>query len=260
MEYETIIYRKDGGIATVTFNRPERLNAINARMGSELEYMLDELADDDEVRVVIITGAGRGFCAGADIKEMADASAQQSSQRSRRRRYRFFNKLEDLWKPVIAAINGPCNGGGLEIALCCDFRIASEAASFGLGEVKLGIIPAAGATARLPRLIGPARAKELLYFGNVIDARRAYEVGLVNKVVPAEELMAEAMRWAGELAERPPLSLRMLKYCVNVGMQMDLLSALDYESKCAEILRNTEDYREGTRAFVEKRKPVFRGR
>lgn len=260
MGYETIIYQKEGPVAIVTLNRPERLNAINAKLSAELENVVDELADDDEVRVVVITGAGRGFCAGADIKEMADTGTQQSSQRSRRRRYRFFNKLEDLWKPVIAAINEPCNGGGLEIALCCDFRIASEAASFGLGEVKLGIIPAAGGTARLPRLIGPARAKEFLYFGNVIDARRAYDIGLVNKVVPAEELMAEAMRWAEELAERLPLSLRMLKYCVNVGMQMDLMSALDYESKCAEILRNTEDYREGTRAFVEKRRPVFKGR
>jgi enoyl-CoA hydratase len=259
MEYETIIYRKEGAIGMVTLNRPERLNAINAKLSAEFEDLLDELADDGEVRVVIITGAGRGFCAGADIKDMA-AGSEQGRQRSRRWRYRFFNKLEDLGKPVIAAINGPCNGGGLEIALCCDFRIASEAASFGMGEVKLGIIPAAGGTARLPRLIGPARAKEFLYFGNVIDARRAYEIGLVNKVVPADELMPEAMRWAGELAERPPLSLRMLKYCVNVGMQMDLLSALDYESKCAEILRNTEDYREGTRAFVEKRKPVFKGK
>ncbi len=260
MEYETIIYQREGSVAIVTLNRPERLNAINAKLSAELEDLVDELADDDQIRVAIITGAGRGFCAGADIKEMADASAQQSSQRSRRRRYRFFNKLEDLSKPVIAAINGPCNGGGLEIALCCDFRIASEAASFGMGEVKLGVIPAAGGTARLPRLIGPARAKEFLYFGNVIDARRAYEIGLVNKVVPVVELMSEAMRWASELAERPPLSLRMLKYCVNVGMQMDLMSALDYESKCAEILRSTEDYREGTRAFVEKRKPVFKGR
>lgn len=260
MGYETIIYRKESGIGMVTLNRPERLNAINAKLNAELESVLDELAEDDEVRVVIITGAGRGFCAGADIKEMAEGSGQGTAQRGRQRRYRFFNKLEDLGKPVTAAINGPCNGGGLEIALCCDFRIASEAANFGLGEVKLGIIPAAGATARLPRLIGIARAKELLYFGNVIDARRAHEMGLVNKVVPAEELMAEAMRWAAELAERPPLSLRMLKYCVNVGMQMDLLSALDYESKCAEILRGSEDYREGTRAFVEKRKPVFKGR
>jgi len=260
MEYETIIYKKDNCTGTVTLNRPERLNAINTRLSSELESLLDELASDNEVRVVIITGAGRGFCAGADIKEMAESSGQQVTQRSRLWRYRFFNKLEDLGKPVIAAINGPCNGGGLEIALCCDFRIASEAASFGMGEVKLGIIPAAGGTVRLPRLIGPARAKEFLYFGNVIDARRAYEIGLVNKVVPAEELIPEALRWASELAERPPLSLRMLKYCVNVGMQMDLLSALDYESKCAEILRGSEDYREGTRAFVEKRKPIFKGR
>ncbi len=203
-----------------------------------------------------MTGAGRGFCAGADIKDMADPSAKPLPIG---KRYTFFNKLEDLEKPVIAAINGPCNGGGLEIALCCDFRIASEAANLGLGEVKLGVIPAGGGTARLPRLIGPGRAKEFLYFGNRIDGKEAYDIGLVNRVVPASELMPEAKRWAAELAERPPLSLKMLKYCVNLGMQMDLLGAIDYEGRCAAVLRNTEDHKEGVTAFVEKRKPVFKG-
>lgn len=260
MAYEALICQKEDYVSIITLNRPERLNAINVTLGTELEAVLDEVAFDDTVRVVIITGAGRGFCAGADIKEMADPSVQEAARRMRGRRYRFFNKLEDLTKPVIAAINGPCNGGGLEIALCCDFRIASELASFGMGEVKLGVIPAAGGTARLPRLIGLARAKEFLYFGNVVDANTAYQMGLVNKVVPASELMIEAKKWAAELAERPPLSLRMLKYCVNVGMQMDLFSAIDYENKCAEFLRNTEDHKEGVRAFIEKRKPVFKGR
>jgi enoyl-CoA hydratase len=257
MKYETIIYEKEGSIRIVTLNRPDRLNAINFQLAFELNNVLDEIDQDEEARTVILTGAGRGFCAGADIKEMADLNAKRLPVGMR---YTFFNKLEDLGKPVIAAINGPCNGGGLEIALCCDFRIASEAANFGLGEVKLGVIPAGGGTARLPRLIGPARAKEFLYFGNRIDAQQAYQIGVVNKVVSAEDLMAEAKNWAAELAERPPLSLKMLKYCANVGMQMDLMSAIDYEAKCAAILRNTEDAEEGVKAFVEKRKPVFKGK
>ena len=257
MSYKAILLEKEEGLRIITLNRPDRLNAINFDLASELEQVTAEFEEDGEARVVIVTGAGRGFCAGADIKELADPNAKKLPLG---RRYTFFNKLEDLGKPVIAAINGACNGGGLEIALCCDFRIASEAATFGLGEVKLGVIPAAGGTARLPRLIGPARAKEFLYFGNRVDAQEACRIGLVNKVVAAENLMAEARKWGMELAERPPLSLKMLKYCVNLGIQMDLLGAIDYEAKCASVLMNTEDCLEGIRAFVEKRKPVFKGR
>jgi enoyl-CoA hydratase len=168
--------------------------------------------------------------------------------------------MEDVKKPVIAAINGHCNGGGLELALCCDFRIAAEGAFFGAGEVKLGTMPGGGGTARLPRLIGPGRAKEFLYFGNRIDAHEAYRIGLVNKVVSLEKLMEEARNWAAELAERPPLSVKMLKDCVNLGMQMDLAGALDYEAKCSAVLAKSEDRIEGIQAFVEKRKPVFKGR
>jgi enoyl-CoA hydratase/carnithine racemase len=257
MAYETLIYEKEGGIGIITLNRPERLNAINFQLAFELDRLLDEILEDTEARTVIITGAGRGFCAGADIKEMADPQAKRLPVG---RRYTFFNKIEDLDRPVVAAINGPANGGGLELALACDFRIASEAANFGLGEVKLGVMPAGGGTARLPRLIGVSRAKEFLYFGNRIDAEEAHRIGLVNRVVPAEKLTDEAKAWAAELAERPPLSLKMLKYCVNLGMQMDILGAIDYEAKCAAILTASEDSVEGVRAFVEKRKPVFKGR
>lgn len=257
MAYETLIYEKEGGVGIITLNRPERLNAINFQLAFELDRLLDEILEDGEARTLILTGAGRGFCAGADIKEMADPQAKRLPVG---RRYTFFNKIEDLDRPVIAAINGPANGGGLELALACDFRIASEAANFGLGEVKLGVMPAGGGTARLPRLIGISRAKEFLYFGNRIDAEEAQRIGLVNRVVPAEKLMEEAKAWAAELAERPPLSLKMLKYCVNLGVQMDLLGAIDYEAKCAAILSTSEDSVEGVRAFVEKRKPVFKGR
>jgi len=257
MAYETLIYEKDNGIATITLNRPDRLNAINYQLAIEFDGMMAEIEDDPEVRIIILTGAGRGFCAGADIKAMADPNAKPLPIG---RRYTFFDKLEDLSKPVIAAINGACNGGGLEIALCCDFRIASEEATFGLGEVKLGVIPAGGGTARLPRLIGIGRAKEFLYFGNRVSANEACQIGMINKVVSPAELMPEAKRWAAELVERPPLSLKALKYCVNVGMQMDLSSAIEYEAKQAAILTKTEDVVEGMRAFVEKRKPVFKGR
>ena len=257
MAYQTLIYQKEEGIGMVTLNREDRLNAINYQLAVDLEALVDEAFDDPEVRVLVLTGAGRGFCAGADIKELTDPTAKPLPIG---RRYTFFNKLEDVSKPVIAAINGACNGGGLELALCCDFRIASTAATFGLGEVKLGVIPAAGGTARLPRLIGPGRAKEFLYFGNRIGAEEAYTIGLVNKVVAPEELIAEAKKWAAELAERPPLSLRALKYCVNVGMQMSLLEALEYESKSAATLLSSEDRMEGMRAFIEKRKPEFKGR
>ena len=257
MAYQTLIYQKEEGIGMVTLNREDRLNAINYQLAVDLEALVDEAFDDPEVRVLVLTGAGRGFCAGADIKELTDPTAKPLPIG---RRYTFFNKLEDVSKPVIAAINGACNGGGLELALCCDFRIASTAATFGLGEVKLGVIPAAGGTARLPRLIGPGRAKEFLYFGNRIGAEEAYTIGLVNKVVAPEELIAEAKKWAAELAERPPLSLRALKYCVNVGMQMSLLEALEYESKSAATLLSSEDRMEGMQAFIEKRKPEFKGR
>ena len=257
MSYSTITLEKDQGIRILTLNRPDRLNAINYQLATELDKVLTEIEEDNEARTVILTGAGRGFCAGADIKDLADPNAKPLPIG---KRYTFFNKLEDLEKPIIAAINGACNGGGLELALCCDFRIASTAANFGLGEVKLGVIPAGGGTARLPRLIGPGRAKEFLYFGNRVDADEAYRIGLINRVVSPQDLMAEAKKWANELAERPPLSLKALKYCVNLGMQMDLLGAIDYEAKCSAILSSTEDHREGVRAFVEKRKAVFKGR
>jgi enoyl-CoA hydratase len=257
MGYETLMLDREAGTRIITLNRPERLNAINYQLTVDLENALREIEEDDEARVVILTGAGRGFCAGADTKEMLDPNARDLPIG---KRYNFFNKLEDIEKPVIAAINGACNGGGLELGLCCDFRIASENAHFGLGEIKLGLIPAGGGTARLPRLIGPGLAKEFLYFGDRTSAQEAHRIGLINRVVPAGELMDEARRWASELAERAPLSLKMIKSCVNQGMQMDLLGAIDYEAKCMATLMNTEDRMEGTRAFVEKRKPQFKGK
>jgi enoyl-CoA hydratase len=232
------------------------LNAINAQLASDLSNLLDEIADDSSIRIVVVTGAGKGFCAGADITELLDPNAKQISEKLR---YETFTKLENLKLPVIAAINGSCNGGGLEMALCCDFRIASENSNYGLGEVKIGVMPAAGGTARLPRLIGVTKAKEILYFGNRINASEAFQIGLVNKVVSPDALLEETSKWANELAERAPLSLQMIKLCVNNGMQMDLTAALQYEARCAEPLGSSKDFMEGVSSFIEKRKPDFKG-
>ncbi len=259
MTYETLLVEKENKICIITFNRPKSLNAINYQLVMDFEAALTMAEVEEEIRCVILTGTGRAFCAGADIKETM-VEGPNRKQLPIRRRYTFFSKLEDFDKPVIAAINGVCIGGGLELALCCDFRLASEDAKIGLGEVKLGVIPAGGATARLPRLIGIGPAKEFLYFGNPCDGKEACRIGIVNRAVPSSKLMIEAKKWAHELCERAPLSLKMLKYCVNLGMNMDLLGAVQYEQQCATVLDGTEDIREGTQAFLEKRKPVFKGR
>ena len=254
MDYETILTSQEDGVFIVTLNRPERLNSISRRLADELDDCFSQIDQQDSIRTVILTGAGRAFCAGADIKELSEGPKVRF-----RPRYTFFNKIEDLGKPVIAAVNGACNGGGLEMALCCDFRIAAEEASFGLGEVKLGVMPLAGGTVRLPRLIGLARAKEFLYFGNRVYGEEAYGIGLVNKTVRADELMAEAKRWASDLEASAPLSLRMIKRSVNQGMDMDLMGALGYETLCGTELIHSQDREEGFKAFIEKRKPSFKG-
>ncbi len=259
MEYESLLLDKEDGVLTITLNRPNRLHALSRQLLAEFDDCVTRIDEDNEVRCVILTGAGRGFCSGADLKEMSEDSDGKPLTPQLRPRYTSFNKIEDLGKPVIAAINGPANGGGLELALCCDFRIASEDATIGLGEVKLGSMPMAGGTVRLPRLIGLSQAKEFLYFGKRVDGRQAFQMGIVNKAVPAEELMAVTRTWATELAELAPLSLRMIKRSVNQGWDMDLLGALGLEDRCGAVLGHSEDNKEGIAAFVEKRKPQFKG-
>lgn len=261
MPYQTIIYEKEDNIALITLNRPDSLNALSSKLAQELEQVSDEIATDDSVRVVIITGAGRAFSAGADIKEiMSPGEASLGTRLAKGKPLTFFNKIENLDKPVIGAINGLAIGGGCELALVCDLRIASTTAKFGFGEIKIGVIPAGGGTVRSPRLIGIAKAKEMLFFGDPIDAEEAYRLGLVNKVVPPESLLDEAKKWAKTLSQRPPLALKAVKSCVNVGMQMPLSAAIDFEAKEAAILINTEDRNEGMKAFLEKRQPVFKGK
>lgn len=258
MNYETLLYQEEGPVALVTLNRPERLNAINPRLTREFHQALDALEERPHLRVVVVTGAGRAFSAGADVKEWDEREGLPL--RTRGTAADFCLRIEESPKVFIAAINGYALGGGLELALACDLRFASTTAQFGLPEVKLGILPGAGGTQRLPRLVGPGRAKELLLSGDFIDAPTALQWGLVNRVVEPERLLEEALHYARELAQRPPLSLQLIKSAVNTGLQTDLRSALEYEARCFYIVDRSEDRREGMQAFLEKRPPRFKGR
>jgi enoyl-CoA hydratase len=235
---------------------------MSFKLKEEVSAILDEIEKDDEIKVVIVTGGPIAFSAGADIKERSGAQRTQPQFyfSQRKTHYDFYGKIENFEKPVIAAVSGVAVGGGSEIALACDLRIASETARFGVPEVKLGAIPSGGGTQRLPRIIGVTKAKELLFTGDFIDAQEAYRVGLVNKVVPVDKMMDEAKTLAQKIASNPPLSVKFGKRAVNAGMQMDLNSGLDYETYCATILTTSEDRLEGFKAFTEKRKPVYKGR
>lgn len=257
MAYETIILDKKDRIATITLNRPP-VNPLNRRMYEELGQVAEELNADPEIKVVIITGAGeKAFAAGLDVKEVEGKSVTEimdfwacSRDASAR--------VAGIEKPVIAAINGLALGGGLELALCCDLRITSEGARFGQPEVTLGIIPGGGGSQRLPRLIGVARAKELLFTGEMFDAQTALNMGLVGKVVPPGKLMEEVTALATSIAAMPAVALKMIKHAVDHGINMDLHSALIYEGESFMLSYTSEDGREGLRAFVEKRKPNFK--
>jgi enoyl-CoA hydratase len=262
MTFETLLYEKDDdGIVTITLNRPKRLNALSIQLKEELAMAFEAVGNDPEALVVILTGGEKCFCAGADIKERAKIQATQAEAYfNRRKSHEFYCAIENFEKPVIAAISGVAVGGGCELSLVCDMRIASETARFGVPEVKLGMIPAAGGTQRLPRIIGMTKAKELLYTGEFMDAQEAYRVGLVNQVVPVEQLIEAARALAAKLIGHPPLAVKFAKRAVNAGMDIDITSALDFESYCAALLSVSEDRKEGFNAFVEKRKPVFKGR
>jgi len=234
MSYELIIYEKENGIGTITLNRPKQRNAVNPQMAGEMDDALDQAAVDKEVKVIIITGAmeegKEAFCAGMDLKGGMATGRRDSDL------IRFVHGLELFEKPVIAAINGFALGGGGEIALSCDLRIASTIATFGFPEVDMGAFPGAGGSQRLPRLIGVAKAKELLFTGMRIDAEEACRIGLVNKVVAPDALMDEANKLGGVIASKPPQALKAIKSCVNVGMQMDIATSLHFEKKNLEIL------------------------
>jgi enoyl-CoA hydratase len=261
-DLETLKLAVRDGVATLTLHRPEAMNAITQRMKDELAVALDAVAADDAARVLVITGAGdKAYCAGADLKERAGTEPTPAEFFFRQQAtHRLFTRIEQFTKPVIAALNGVAFGGGAEIALCADLRVAAEHARIGLTEVAPGVIPGGGGTQRLARLVGPARAKELLFTAARLTAAEALALGLVNRVAPADRLADEVHALAASIAQKPPLAVRFAKQAVDKGLQADLQTALDFELYAAAILFDTEDRREGMRAFVEKRAPQFKGR
>ncbi|MGI6452277.1 MAG: enoyl-CoA hydratase/isomerase family protein [Syntrophomonadaceae bacterium] len=243
----------------VVINRPKVLNALNSEVFAELEQAFSVMKDDEEVRVVIITGAGeKAFAAGSDVSEMSKLSLIEA-----RKFALLVNRTQQAIakfpKPTIAAINGYAFGGGLEVAMCCDIRIASQKAKMGQPEIKLGIIPGGGGTQRLARLIGVGRAKEMIYSGEAIDAQRAYEIGLVNQVVAHEQLLEKAINMAKSMGRNSPVTLSLAKAAVDAGLAMDLDTALKSEIELFAACFATKDGQEGLNAFVEKRKPEFCG-
>jgi enoyl-CoA hydratase len=257
--YETLLLERRGRVAIITINRPEKHNALNIKTREEGAALIEELRNDDSVNVVVITGAGdKAFIAGADIGEFAGRSAQM--QRDVMVQRSLFNAIDTFPKPVIAMVNGYCLGGGCEVALACDMRIASETASFGQPEINLGIIPGGGGTQRLTRLVGEGRAMEMILSGQIIDAKTAFEIGLVNHVVPPDQLEAKTIELANTIAEKGPIAVRLAKEAVKIASRSNLDEGLRREVDLFALCFATEDKDEGVNAFLEKRKPVFKGK
>lgn len=260
MELTNIILEKEGKIAIVTINRPKALNALNSETLKEMDWVIDEVEQDEEILAVVLTGSGeKAFVAGADISEMKEMSTVQG------RKFgilgnKVFRRLENLEKPVIAALNGFTLGGGCELAMACDIRIASTKTKVGQPEVGLGITPGFGGTQRLARLVGLGMAKELIYTGKVIGAEEAFRIGLVNKIVEPENLLAEAKALANTIASQAPIAVSLCKAAINKGIQTDIDTALSYESEVFGECFATEDQKEGMSAFVEKREKNFKNR
>lgn len=256
---DLILEERQGHVALLTLNRPRVMNALNFPMLRALKERLDALWFDREVRVVMITGAGeKAFCAGADLKERATLSEVQVKEFIRTIRD-TFTMLEEMSKPTMAVMNGVAFGGGLEMALACDLRYAAESARMGLTETSLAIIPGAGGTQRLPRVVGKARAKELIFTARRITAREAAEMGLVNEVVPDDRLLERAFEVAQEIASNGPLAVAQAKYAINMGAEVEIHAGLFIESRCYDNIIPTKDRLEGLKAFQEKRKPQYRG-
>lgn len=249
-----IIQRRVNGIVSVTFNRPEVLNALNMETRLEFQNAIEEIRKDDTVKVVTITGAGRAFIAGSDIRELSETSPLDA-----RNIVRLGELVENLEKPVIAAVNGYALGGGCEVAMACDIVIASEHAKFGQTESNLGIIPGGGGTQRLPRLVGVHKAKELIFTGDLIDANEAERIGLANRVVPADQLETAVTEIAEKIASKSTLGIKLAKAAINQALRTDLATGLSYEKELYSLSLSSEDKVEGIAAFLEKRKPNFRG-
>jgi len=259
MGFENILYETDGAIATVTLNRPKVLNALNHQTVLELQRAVDTFAKDDALRVMILTGAGeKAFVAGADIAEMS-ALDSMTAERFARVGQQLSTAMESTPKAIIAAVNGFALGGGCELAMACDFILASDNARFGQPEVNLGLLPGFGGTQRLPRLVGRGMARQLPYTGEIIKAERAREIGLVNAVYPQGELMEAALKIAQTIASKGPLAVGASKRAINRGSDLSMEAGLDYEASLFGAMFTTQDMREGTSAFLEKRAADFKG-
>jgi enoyl-CoA hydratase len=259
VSYETILLERDGAVTVVTINRPDKRNALNAAVRREIVEVLDRLRDDDEVRVVVFTGAGdKAFVAGADIGEFADRTPLE--QRTAMTGRRVFDEIAAFPKPTIAMINGFALGGGCELALACDLRVAADSARLGQPEINLGIIPGGGGTQRLPRVVGTGQAMRLILSGEVIGAAEALRIGLVDLVHPQAELREQTLRLAATIASKSPVALRMAKSAVRAAADMPLAAGLAYETELFVTCFASEDKREGVAAFLEKRPPSFHGR
>jgi enoyl-CoA hydratase len=257
LAYRHLLYEQDNGIAVVTINRPQALNALNNEAFAELYELFQEIEKDAAARVAIITGSGeKSFIAGTDITDMVNLNPAEARVFAGNAR-KTCDYIYNLSKPVIAAVNGFALGGGCELAMCADLRIASENARFGQPEITLGIIPGSGGTQRLVRLIGIAKAKEMVYTGDMIDAGSALAMGMVNKVVPLADLMRAAKDLAGRILRNPGVALTLAKIAINSGENVDLSTGLDIELQCFAQCFATEDQKEGMKAFLEKRKPVY---
>jgi 2-(1,2-epoxy-1,2-dihydrophenyl)acetyl-CoA isomerase len=263
MDFEDILLEKEGGVTTLTLNRPDRLNSFTTQMYRELSNVMNQIKMDDEIKVIILTGAGRGFCAGSDVSDRLASRVEKTGEENR------FETLQPvgaialdiagLDKPMIGAINGVAVGAGLSLALLCDIRFASETARFGAVWINMGLIPDVGATYFLPRIVGMEKALNLMLSGEVINAEEAFRIGLVSRVVPHEQLMATAKELATKIAEGPSVAVELTKRGLRRALNNDLKVQLDYESYAQNLCRKTEDHKEAIQAFIEKRKPKFKG-
>ncbi len=263
MEWEYVLFDKNEGIGTITLNRPEKLNAFAGNMREQILEALEVACTDNDVRVIVITGAGKAFCAGGDVDEFVAGTTQVQGKTATNKRLTFTKivlLINSVEKPVIASVNGVAAGGGCNFALACDIRIASDRARFGEVFVRRGVFPDWGGIYFLPRLVGYAKAAELLFSGEVIDALEALETGMVNRVVPHDELAEETRKLAKKIANNAPIPIALTKRGLQNFCRMDLAQTLDFEKMAIDVCRNSEDREEGFKSFLEKRSPIFKGR
>lgn len=260
MNFDHIIYRKEKGIARLIINRPEKRNSLNRATRLEMVSALDDTQSDKSVKVLVISGAGgKSFIAGSDLTELSTFSPLEMEEFTSTLAQRFYTRFEQLDKPVIAMIDGLCLGGGLELALACDIRIASDSSRFGQPEILIGIMPGSGGTQRLSRLVGVGKAKELIFTGNMIDAIEAFRIGLVNQISLSDKLEEMVITLARRIVEQSSLAIKWAKKTINVGQEMSLSAGLGYEALAECLLFSSKDRQEGMKAFFEKRKPKFTG-